>query len=500
MSAAGSTQTSRGEARLSTGVAGLDDILSGGLPAGHLYLLEGVPGAGKTTLAMQFLIAGRDAGEPVLYITLSESAQELRYAAASHNWNLDGIELLELSSFENLLKPEQQYTILETADVELGDTMSAIREVIDRVNPKRIVFDSLSELRLLARDPLRFRREILNMKQYFSERQITVLLLDDGSFKTDDQQIRSLAHGIIDVETLTSEFGAERRKLIVTKLRASRFRTGFHDYKINTGGLQVFPRLIASEHRTPVLPGKLLSGIGNLDLLLGGGLDAGTSTMVIGASGTGKTTIAAMYALAVAERGEKSLVFLFDENRGTLIARCRGLKMDIDKGIEDGLINIQQVDPAEMSPGEFTAMIRDAVEDKGVKNVVIDSLSGFVNAMPNERLLMLQLHELLSYLNQLSVTTVLTNVQHGLFGPSATNTTDISYLADTIMLLRYFESAGAVRRAISVLKKRTGTHELTIREYQFGEGGVSVGPVLNEFQGVLTGTPTYFGQSEPLMS
>ncbi len=488
------------EARLSVGVPGLDDILWGGLPAGHLYLVDGIPGSGKTTLALQFLMAGRDSGESVLYVTLSETAQELRFVAQSHNWNLNKIELLELSSFENLLKPDQQYTILETSDVDLGDTLDQIRKTVDRVQPSRVVFDSLSELRLLAREPLRFRREILGMKQFFGARNITVLLLDDKAFDSEDLQLQSLAHGIVSLETLTSEFGSERRRLIISKLRGSRFRGGFHDYRIVSGGLEVFPRLVASEHRTPILPGSLLSGLGNLDMLLGGGLDRGTSTMVIGASGTGKTTIAIMYCLAAAANGEKSLIFLFDENKGTLLARCRALNMPVDQFIEDGTITFQQIDPAEMSPGQFSARIRDAVENKKIKNIVIDSLSGYVNAMPNERLLLLHLHELLTYLNQVSVTTVMTNVQHGFFGPSIATTADLSYLADTLILLRYFEHAGAVRRAISVLKKRTGKHEMTIREYKFVEGGLAVGPTLNEFQGVLTGMPQYFGKEDPLMS
>jgi len=491
--------TPQPQARLSVGVEGLDDILAGGLPSGHLYLIDGVPGSGKTTLALQFLMAGRDLGERVLYVTLSETSQELRIAAQSHDWSLENIDLLELSSFEHLLKPDRQYTILETSDVELGDTIRAVQQVIEEIKPNRVVFDSLSELRLLARDPLRFRREVLNMKQYFCDKGITILLLDDRAFDSEDLQVHSLAHGTIQLETLTSEFGVERRRLIVGKLRGSKFRGGYHDYRILRGGLQVFPRLVASEHRTPNPPESLLSGIGNLDLLLGGGLDKGTSTIAIGASGTGKTTIAVMYALAAAKKGEKSIIFLFDENMGTLISRCRGLDMDLDGRMKDGLITVQQIDPAEMSPGEFTAIVRDAVENKEISNIVIDSLGGYVNAMPNERLLMLQLHELLTYLNQLNVTTLLTNVQHGLFGPNAAPSADISYLADTIILLRYFEASGAVRRALSVMKKRTGHHELTIREYRFVPGGIEVGPALEEFQGVLTGTPQYFGK-EPLMA
>lgn len=486
--------------RSNLGVPGLDDILVGGLPSGHLYLIDGIPGSGKTTLAMQFLMAGRDLGETVLYVTLSETSQELKIASESHGWDLGGVHLLELSSFEHLLQADQQYTILAAPDVELADTLRAIKEHIDQLQPTRVVFDSLSELRLLARDPLKFRREVLNMKQNFGDQNITLLLLDDHAYDSEDLQVASLAHGIIKLETLTNDFGAERRRLIISKLRGSRFRAGYHDYKINTGGLVVFPRLVASEHRTPVIPGSLFSGIGNLDLLLGGGLDKGTSTMVIGASGTGKTTLGVMYALAAAQQGERSLIFLFDENRGTLVARCRGLSMPIEEGVESGQISVQQVDPAEMSPGEFTAIVRDAVENQGFTSIVMDSLSGYVNAMPDERLLMLHLHELLTYLNQLNVTTLLTNVQHGLFGPAAVATADISYLADTIILLRYFEASGSVKRAMSVLKKRTGEHELTIREYQISKGGLSVGPVLEEFQGVLTGTPQYYGRTEPLMN
>jgi circadian clock protein KaiC len=486
------------EQRAGSGIVGLDDVINGGFPRQHLYLVEGQPGSGKTTLALQFLLEGVRLGEPVLYITLSETSQELRYVAQSHGWKLDGVELVELGWFEERNSPEAQYTIFAPSEVELGDTMSEIRAAVERVRPTRVVFDSLSEMRLLERDPLRFRREVLGLKQFFAQRGATVLLLDDRTGDHLDLQLQSLVHGVISLERLATEFGAERRRMIVKKLRASRFRGGYHDYRIQTGGLQVYPRLVASEHRATIPHGSLLSGVGNLDDLLGGGLDRGTSTVILGPAGCGKSTIAAMYGLAAATKEERVAIFLFDENLGTLIARCEGLGMPMAENIASGNVTVQQIDPAEMSPGEFTQAVRDAVEKRGVRLVVLDSLNGLINAMPEEKLVLTQLHELLSYLNQVGVTTVITIPQHGLVGTMVSQA-DISYLADSVLLLRYFEAAGAVRQAISVLKRRTGPHERTIREFQIGPGGVLVGAPLHSFHGVLTGVPRYVGTDEPLM-
>jgi circadian clock protein KaiC len=490
--------SSGAEARAATGIAPLDDILNGGLTRGHMYLIEGEPGAGKTTLALQFLLEGLRHGESVMYVTLSESTQELGYVASSHGWSLEGIEVTELSYLENRVNPEAQYTVFDSADVELGDTLRQLKERVERLKPKRIVVDSLSEVRLLARDQLRFRREILVLKQYFIQQEVTALLLDDRSKEAEDVQIESLAHGVVRLERVANEFGAERRRLMVMKFRGTPFRGGFHDYKIGTGGLLVFPRLVASEHRAPALPGNLLSGVGNLDDLLGGGLDAGTSTIVLGPAGAGKSTIATMYSIAAANQGKRTAMYLFDENIGTLLARCRALKMPLDTCLDSGGVMLRQVDPAEMSPGELFFNIKKEVEDRGVEMVILDSLVGLLNAMPEEKLLMSQLHELLSYLNQVGATTIMTLAQHGLVG-SVSSQADLSYLCDTLILMRFFESAGEVRQAISVVKKRTGRHERTIREMKVAEGGITVGVPLREFQGVLTGVPTYVGTPSPLM-
>lgn len=490
--------TSGTEPRAATGVAALDDIISGGFTRGHMYLLEGEPGAGKTTLAIQFLLEGVRRGERVLYVTLSESEQELRFVARSHGWDLDGIAIMELSYLDDRHRPEEQYTVFDSADVELDDTINQLRMQVESIRPSRVVLDSLAEVKLLARDPLRFRREILVLKQYFIHQEATVLLLDDRSGSEPDIQVQSLVHGVIRLERLANEFGAERRRLIVSKLRGSRFRGGYHDYKIDTGGLTIFPRLVAAEHRVPPTPGAILSGVGNLDNLLGGGLECGTSSLVLGPAGTGKSTVVTMYALAAAASGMRTAMFLFDENVGTLLARCSALKMPIAEAIEAGTVTVQQIDPAEMSPGEFVQTIRDAIDKRGVGMIVIDSLMGLLNAMPEEKMLMSQLHEILSYLHQVGVTTLMTMVQHGLV-ERTTAPADLSYLADTLILLRYFEATGEVRQAISVLKKRTGIHERTIREMRVAENGIEVGLPLRDFQGVLTGVPSYLGHDFPLM-
>jgi circadian clock protein KaiC len=478
--------------RLATGIEGLDDILEGGFPAHRIYLVEGEPGTGKTTLALQFLMEGARRGEAGLYITLSETTEELTAVARSHGWSLDGFDIYEVIPSIDTLKPETQYTIFHPAEIELGETTSAILKQVERVQPRRIVIDSLSEMRLLAREPLRFRRQILALKQYLAGNRSTVLMLDD-KVGGRDLQIHSIVHGIVSLDHLAVEFGAERRRLRVTKLRASKFRGGYHDFTIVTGGLRVFPRLVAAEHHSGFAAGSASSNIAALDRLLGGGLDRGTSTLVLGPAGCGKSTLASQFAAAGAKRGERTAAFIFDELRETFIGRAAGIGTDITKFVKKNLITIQQVDPAELSPGEFAAAVRHAVDVDGARIILIDSLNGYLNAMPEERFLSVQMHELLTYLNQQGVVTMLVMAQHGFLGSSMVTPVDVSYLADTVLMLRYFEAQGAIHRAISVVKKRTGHHEPTIRELDISSKGLRVGEPLSAFRGVLTGVPSYEG-------
>jgi circadian clock protein KaiC len=476
-----------------TGVPGLDDILAGGLTSGRLYLLEGMPGTGKTTLALQFLMEGARRGESVLYVTLSESAEELRAAAASHGWNVDGIRIRELIPGEESLRPDAQYTVFHPSEVELAETTSVILEEAERVRPMRAVFDSLSELRLLAGSPLRHRRQVLALKQFLARRGCTALMLDDLTAGDDDHLLRSLANGIIVLEQLHPEYGAERRRLSIVKHRASRYRGGFHDFTIRRGGICVFPRIVAAEERHASSRETLSSGIPALDNLLGGGIERGTSTLITGAAGSGKSTIALQFASAAASRGERAAMFLFDESPTTLLTRARGLAIPAEEPVAEGRIAVRQVDPAELSPGEFGAEVLAEARKEGTSVVVIDSLNGYLNAMPEERFLVTQLHELLTALGQLGVATILVGVQHGLLGASLESPVDASYLADTIVQLRYFEAAGEIRQAISAIKKRAGRHERTIREMWL-DGGINVGEPLREFQGVLSGVPRPTGR------
>jgi circadian clock protein KaiC len=475
----------------STGVDGLDDILSGGLTRRRLYLFEGVPGSGKTTLALQFLLDGAARGESVLYVTLSETEEELRAVAESHGWNLDGIVIRELTPPEATLDIDEQDTMFHPSEFELAATTKPILEDVERLRPTRIVFDSLSELRLLAGSALRYRRQILALKQFFSTRDCTVVLLDDLTATSHDLQMQSIAHGVLLLEQLNHAYGAERRRMRVVKFRGVKFRGGYHDYTIERGGIRAFPRLVAAEHRQRAPGAQLSTGLPALDALLGGGLEEGTSTLIVGPAGTGKSTIAAHIATAAARRGQHAAMFIFDERPDTLLARCEQLGIDLAAPVAAGRISLQQVDPAELTPGEFTYAIRAAVEERGARVVVVDSLNGYLNAMPEERHLTIQLHELLMYLGQKGVGTILIGAHQGLVGTQMTTTVDATYLADTVVLLRYFEHRGEVRQAISVMKKRGSPHERTLREFRLDQGCVSVGRVLYEFRGVLTGIPVY---------
>lgn len=479
---------------LSTGVPGLDEVLSGGLTSDRLYLVEGEPGTGKTTLALQFLNEGVRRGESTLYITLAETRAELLGVAQSHGWNMDGIQIEEIVPDEKVLNPEQQYTIFHPSEIELGDTTQRIVAAIDRYHPRRVVLDSLSELQLLAESPLRYRRQVLALKQYLSSRKCTTVLLDDRTALSTDLQVRSVAHAVLTLELADQAYGAERRRLRVVKYRGIAFRGGAHDYKINRGGLHVYPRLVAAESREVGTHTQLSSGLPALDVLLGGGLEEGMSTLISGPSGTGKSSLAAQFVHAATRRGNRSAIFLFEEARSNMLARCKGLGLDLEAAIAGDLLTVQQIDPAELSPGEFVNAVIQAVE-QGARMVVIDSLNGYLNAVPDERFLVIHLHELLTYLGQRGVVSIIVGVQQGMVGGSMSNAIDASYLADNVIMLRYFEAVGEVRQAISVFKKRGSAHERTLRRFEITASGLRVGPVLKDFHGVLTGVPTYHGDA-----
>lgn len=474
---------------VSTGVPGLDDVLGGGLTPSRLYLVEGTPGAGKTTIALQFLMEGARKGESVLYVTLSETDNELQDVSRSHGWDLTGIHMRELLPNQLSLQPEDQYTMFHPAEVELGDTTLRILADVEKLNPTRVVFDSLSELRLLAGSSLRYRRQILALKQFFAGRTCTVLLLDDMSGTKHDLQVKSIAHAVLRLEQHVADYGTARRRLLVEKYRGRDYRGGFHDYKITHGGLVVFPRLVAAEHLSDHLHTVIPSGVAALDELMGGGVECGTSTLFVGAPGTGKSTVAVQFALEAAKRGEHSAFFIFDESITTLRTRCQGMGMDLDPYLKSGHISLRQVDPAELSPGELIHEIRRAVTRDQARIVVLDSLNGYLNAMPDQRFLVVQLHELLTFLGQSGVATLLIGAQHGLIGANLQAPVDASYLADSVVLLRYYEAEGEVRQAISVIKKRGGAHERTIRPFEMTSSGIVVGPTLRRFRGILTGVP-----------
>jgi len=475
--------------RVDTSIPGLDAILGGGLPEHRLYLVEGDPGTGKTTLALQFLLAGVRRGEPALYVTLSETHDELRAVAESHGWSLDGVAIHELSS-DASLRADTQYTVFHPSEVELGDTMNTVMATLERVRPRRVVFDSLSEMRLLARDPLRYRRQILALKQFFGGHDCTVLLLDDRTAPGGDLQLQSLAHGVVRLETLLPEFGGARRRLRVIKLRGVAYTEGYHDYMIRTGGLDVFPRLVAAEHNVPYARETVASGVPALDALVGGGLVRGTSTLIMGPAGSGKSLLASHFVYAAAARGERAAVFIFDEGIGTYFAGTSGVGLDMPGLANAGRLTVQQIDPAELSPGEFVARVRESVERDDARVVMIDSLNGYLSAMPDERLLSLHLHELFSYLRQRGVLTISIMSQHGMLGHMQ-SPIDVSYLADAVIMLRFFEAQGAIRKAISMVKRRAGSHESTIRELHIASSGITVGEPLTSFRGILTGVPQF---------
>jgi circadian clock protein KaiC len=479
-----------GAKRVKTGIRGLDEILGGGLPSRRVHLIQGSPGAGKTTLALQFLLEGIRQGERGLYISLSESREEVQTVAASHGWDLHGLTIFEASR----LGEEDENTLFDTSEVELGERMQAILSEVARTEPARLVVDSCTELRLLAQSPVRYRRQILALKHRLVEANRTVLLLDNPSPGSPDVLLQSLAHGVLTLEHFQSEFGGERRRVSVTKMRGVAYRGGYHDYSIVTGGFVVFPRVVAAEHRTGRTTEPFPSGLEPLDRLLGGGLDRGTSALVMGPAGSGKSTLALLFARQAADRGERAAVFVFDEARETMLARMRGVGMSLDAHLDAGRIEVTQVDPAQLSPGEFLHHVRTAVDEGKSRVVVLDSINGLLQAMPNESCLVLQLHELLMYLGQKGVLTLLVVAEHGVVGRSIAGPVDVSYLADTVILVRYFEAHGAVRKALSVVKKRTGGHEKTIREYDVTSSGIRIGEPLHEFQGVLTGVPEHTGQ------
>lgn len=484
--------------RLDVGVNGLNRILKGGLPRNRLYLVEGDPGTGKTTIGLQFLMAGVRAGETCLYVTLSESRDEIEAVAASHEWSLEGVNIHDLTAAGDALQQDSHYTVFHPAEVELDETTKAVLSEVDRLKPSRVVIDSLSEMRMLARDALRFRRQIGALKQYFLGRQCTVMLLDDRTSDVSDRQLESIAHGVIRLSYNPLEYGRQRHNLRVVKMRGVNFQSGTHDFNIETGGVTVFPRLSLNESSAEAVSGELRSEIVNLEQLLGG-LDYGTTTMFIGPAGIGKTSLALTYAYTAAKSGQRAAIYMFDETLTTLYRRMSALGMDLEPFVASGLITVRYINLAELTPGELSHMISRQVEKNDVKVVVIDSINGYLAATSQQEFITMQFHELLAYLNRHGIVTILIVGQMGLVGPMQTPI-DMSYLADTVVMMRYFEADGSIRQAISVLKKRSGKHERNIREFHIDLGGIQVGAPLTEFQGVLSGTPHYTGGGANLMN
>ncbi len=484
--------------RAATGVTGLDDILGGGWPACRFYLVQGDPGTGKTTLSLQFLLAGVALGERCLYISLSESREEIIQVAASHGWGLEGVDIVEMSHDESTLLPDEQNTLFLPSEIELSEVTTRILAEIDRLSPARVVFDSLSEWRLMSGDGLRFRRQILALKNHLSARGATVLLLD-GNGAGHAMDLQSLAHGVLQLQQVHPEYGAERRRMSVVKLRGARFRGGFHDFAIEPGGLAVYPRLVATEHTAPFRVEKVSSGLREIDELVGGGLTRGTATLLVGASGTGKSMLTQRYIEAALERGECAALFAFEESRDIIERRATRFGFELEPYLQNGAFHLQTIDPAELSAGQFAWKVRQRVEESGAKLVVFDSLNGYLYSMGQERNLLLHMHELLSYLSARGILTLLVVCQDGMVGGSMRSPIDVSYLADTVLLLRHFEAFGEVKQAVSVVKKRDGGHERAIRELRFSEQGLQVGPPLRNFKGVLTGVPDFLGTSGPLL-
>ncbi len=485
------TTFSHPSVRVPTGTEGLDLILNGGLPKNRLYLLQGEPGTGKTTLALQYLMEGAKRGEKSLYITFSETKEELAEVANSHGWDISGISLLELSAIEEQLRPESQNTVFHPSEVEMTETTQVLMNEVEKVKPLRVVFDSVSEMRMLAQTPLKYRRQMLSLKQFFTGKDCTVLLLDDLTASPTDLQVQSIVHGVINLQKIHPEYGDERRRLNVVKLRGVQYAGGHHDYVIRPGGLAVFPRLVSSHYQDHPLKSSLASsGIKELDDLVGGGLDRGTNNLFLGPAGTGKSTLVIQYAVAAAARGERAELYSFEESMETLLTRTRALGIPIQKYLDSGMITIQKIDPAELSPGEFADRIRRSVLERKTKVIVIDSLNGYLHAMPEEEFLILQLHELLAFLGNQGVVTLMVLAQQGIMGATMSTPVDLTYLADTVLITRYFENRGSIKKAVSVIKKRSGFHETTIREFSLGAEGIIVGQPLEQFQGVLTGVPS----------
>ncbi len=490
--------TGRNGATARTGIAGLDDVLGGGFPRNHVYVVQGSPGAGKTTVGLQFLLSGRADGETGLYVSLSETERELSDVAASHGWSLDGIAVQEILSPGDS-EGERDNTLFHPAEVELGETTRSIFQQVERLRPSRVVIDSLSEVRLLSENPLRYRRQIVALKQFFAGLRCTALLLDDAGSSGADIHLQTVSHGVLQLDQITPLYGAERRRLWIIKLRGVKFRGGYHDFKIQTGGLTVYPRLVAAEHGAEAAGEATSSGLAGLDMLLGGGIQRGTTVLIMGPAGTGKSAIAAQYAAAAAGRGENVALFTFDEGLGTLFARTDALGISLRRHVEGGAVRVQQINPAELSPGEFAHLVRTSVDEAGARMVIIDSLSGYYSSMPEEHLLSVQLHELFTFLRKQGVIVILTLPQHGFVGAHVDASFDVSYLADTVILMRYFETLGEIRKAISVVKKRSGRHESTIRELAMDDKGLRIGQPLRDFQGVLTGIPAFAGASGSLL-
>jgi circadian clock protein KaiC len=482
-----------------TGVAGLDDVLGGGLPSNRLYVVEGDPGSGKTTLSLQFLREGARLGQRTLYVTLSETLEELSEVAASHGWTLEGINLIGLDTLSERLEEEATYTVYPPSDVELGETVKRIRAEIERLSPARVALDSASELKILSQTGARYRREILGLKQFFAGKKCTTLVLDDCTTREGEQQLQSIAHGVVRMERASREYGSTRRQIHVVKMRGVPFQDGKHDFVIRTGGLELYPRLLANNALRTTHDRSAQSGSPELDALLGGGLDCGSSTLLLGPAGCGKTTLCSHYLMTALKRGEQVAYYLFEESRETFLRRSAGFGMDFEPYLSSGKLELVEIDIGGLSPGEFSAGIRRVVEQNDARIVVIDSLTGYLNGMPSERFL-IHMHELLAYLGQKGVVTLLTIAQHGMLGSSMQTPIDVSFLADTVILLRFFEEAGMVRQAISVVKKRGGAHERTLRELKIGSTGMQVGKVLRDFEGVLTGVPRYRGKNAQLLS